>query len=173
MDPERIAGTFGVTEGMRVADFGSGAGYFTILLARLVGEDGVVTAVDVLDSALDTVRAKAAGEGLNNVQIIRSNLEILGSSGLADGSQDMLLLANILFQNKDKEAIVNEARRALKSGGRLVVIDWQKGTSGFGPPDELRSDPQTMQAMISQAGFDFVGLIDAGLFHFGMTFKKT
>ncbi len=173
MDPESIAAGFGLVEGMRVADFGSGAGYFTIIMAKSVGESGVVTAVDIMDSALETLRAKAKMDGLGNIQTVRSNLEILGSSGLADDSQDMVLLANILFQNKNKESIIKEAGRVLRPGGSVVVIDWRKGTGGFGPPDDLRTDEEEMKKlMLVSDGLQYASEIDAGGFHYGMVFKK-
>lgn len=173
MDPERIAASFGLAEGMRVADFGSGSGYFTIIMAKKVGDGGLVTAVDLMNSALETLRAKAKVEGLGNIQTVRSNLEILGSSGLANDSQDAVLLANILFQNSNKEPIINETRRVLKPGGFLIVVDWRKGTGGFGPPDDLRTDEETMKQIISSNdGFQLFNSIDAGIFHYGMIFKK-
>ncbi len=172
MDPQKIAGYFGVAPGMKIADFGSGAGYFTIVLARMAGESGVVTAIDILDSALETLRAKAKAEGLSNIETVRSNLEVPGGSGLGNASQDMVLLANILFQNPDKTPIVAEARRVLKPNGTLVVIDWQKGTNGFGPPDNLRTSPEEMRGIVVGNGFQFANEIDAGIFHFGLIFKK-
>lgn len=173
MDPERIAASFGLTEGMRVADFGSGSGYFTILMAKRVGDSGLVTAVDILNSALETLRAKAKMDGLSNIQTVRSNLEILGSSGLANDSQDMVLLANILFQNPNKGPIIAEARRALRPGGSLIIIDWRKSADGFGPPDDLRTGEEEMKQIVTGAdGLQFVGQIDAGIFHYGMIFRK-
>ena len=172
MNPQRIAGYFDVAEGMRVADFGSGAGYFTILLAKMVGENGVVTAIDILDSALDTLRAKAKTEGLVNIETIRSNLETPGGSGLAGDSQDMVLLANTLFQNVNKTVIIAEARRVLKSSGLLIVIDWRRGAGGFGPPDDLRMDPEEARELVAGNGFQFSNMIDAGTFHFGQIYKK-
>jgi len=172
MDPQRITGSFGVVQGMKVADFGSGAGYFTILLAKMVGESGVVTAVDILDSALETLRAKAKAEGLRNIETIRSNLETPGGSGLNNDSQDMVLLANILFQNVNKAVIIDEARRVLKPSGTLVVIDWRKGANGLGPPDNLKLDPEETKKLVVDSGFQFFSDINAGTFHFGMIFKK-
>lgn len=173
MDPERIASSFGLTEGMRVADFGSGAGYFTIIIAKKVGESGLVTAVDIMLSSLETLRAKAKTEGLSNIETIRSNLEILGSSGLANDSQDLVLLANILFQNSNKGPIITEARRVLMPGGTLIVIDWRKGAGGFGPPDDLRTDEEEMKRLtIGNDGLQYVRETDAGIFHYGMIFKK-
>lgn len=178
MNPEKIAAGFGIKEGMMIADFGSGAGYFTILLAQKAGKDGKVFAVDIQESALDNVRVKAKAAGLDNVETIRSNLEVLGSSGLKDNSQDMVLLANILFQSEQKGDIIKEAVRVLKTGGSLVVIDWKRATGGFGPPDSLRTDDIAMRSLVlglpAQAGegLVFENDIDAGQFHYGLKFKK-
>ena len=172
MDPEKIVSGFGIQEGMTVADFGSGAGYFTILLGQRVGLEGKVYALDIQESALDNVRVKAKAAGLENVETIRSNLEIVGSSDLADNSQDMVLLANILFQSEQKAKIIREAVRVLKSGGFLVVIDWKRAAGGFGPPDNLRTDEIAMRSLVLGEGLVFENDIDAGQFHCGMKFKK-
>ena len=172
MHPENIAREFGVGEGMTVADFGSGAGYFTIILGQMVGEGGKVYALDIQETALDNVRVKARAVGLKNVETIRTNLEVLGSSGLPDNSQDMVLLANILFQSDQKADIIGEAKRVLKNGGRLVLIDWKFGTGGFGPPDQLRTDDVAMRSLVTGEGLIFEKSIDAGQFHYGMSFKK-
>lgn len=179
MNPEKIAAEFGVKEGMMIADFGSGAGYFAILLGKRVGVDGKVFAVDIQESALDNVRVKAKAAGLENVETIRSNLEVLGSSGLKDNSQDMALLANILFQSEQKEEIIKESVRVLKSGGFLVVIDWKRaagampdGRQGFGPPDNLRTDEIAMRSLVLGEGLVFEKNIDAGQFHYGLKFIK-
>lgn len=174
MNPDKIAGGFGIKEGMMIADFGSGAGYFTILLGQRVGKDGKVFALDIQESALDNVRVKAKAAGLENIETIRSNLEVLDSSGLADNSQDMVLLANILFQSEKKGEIIKEAVRVLKSGGSLVVIDWKiaSGQGGFGPPDNLRTDEVVMRSLVLGEGVVFENEIDAGQFHYGMKFKK-
>src|SRR3989344_1723292 len=106
LNPDLIVNEFGLMPGMSVADFGSGAGYFTILMAGRVGKEGRVYALDIMESALDSVRAKARAVGLENVEEIRTNLEVLGSSCLADQSQDIVLLANILFQPDKQSEII-------------------------------------------------------------------
>jgi len=172
MDPSRIAALFGIREGMRIADFGCGSGHFTILMAKIVGENGLVSAIDVLNSALDTVRDKAISETLNNIATIRSDLEVYGSSGLADGSQDLVLMANILFQSDKKEAIIKEAGRVLKASGGLAIINWKKGAGGFGPPDSARMEADEINSLVAGTGFKFINEIDAGAFHIGMIFRK-
>ena len=172
MDPDKIVDTFGISQGMKVADFGCGAGYFTISLAQRTGSSGQVYGLDVVESALDSVRAKARVSGLNNIETIRANLEMIGSSGLASESQDIVLLANILFQSNKKENILDEAKRVLKSGSKLIFIDWKKGAGGFGPPDEIRLDPIELEELVKSKGFTSEYSIDAGQFHFGLIFSK-
>jgi len=173
MNPEAIVESFGLQSGMKVADFGSGSGYFTILMAKKVGDSGQVTAVDILESALETVRAKASVSGLKNLQTIRADLEVLGGSGLSDSSQDIVLLANILFQSVKKLDIINEAKRVLAPGGLLIVIDWKKGINGgVGPPENSKVDSAEMKISLENQGLRFVNNIDAGLFHFGFIYRK-
>lgn len=180
LSPESIINEFGLAPGMIVADFGSGAGYFTILIAERVGKEGRVYALDIMESALDSVREKARAIGLENVEAVRTNLEVVGSSGLADQSQDVVLVANILFQSDKKVEIVREAKRVLKDGGSMIVIDWKKGAGamadgrqGFGPPDSLRTDETAMRSLVVGEGLVFDRVFNAGQFHFGMVFKKT
>lgn len=172
LNPDMIVNEFGLREGMNVADFGSGAGYFTILIAQRVGKEGRVYALDIMETALDSVRAKAKSAELENVETIQTNLEVLGSSGLADQSQDVVLLANILFQSDKKSEIIRESKRVLKDGGSLIVVDWRKNTGGFGPPDSLRTDETAMRSLTTGEGLVFERDFNAGQFHFGMIFKK-
>src|SRR3990167_4553293 len=172
LHPEKIVSEFGVREGMSVADFGSGAVYFTIILGQMVGESGKVYALDIQETALDNVRVKARAVGLKNIEAIRTNLEVVGSSGLPDSSQDIVLLANILFQSDKKAEIIREAKRVLKDSGRLVLIDWTFGTGGFGPPDERRTDDIAMRSLVTGEKLVFEKMIDAGQFHYGFIFTK-
>lgn len=172
LDPGKIMSEFDIQEGMSIADFGCGTGYFTILLGQKVGKDGKVYALDVQEPPLDSVRAKAKAAGLENIETVRANLEVLGGSRLPDNSQDMVLLANILFQSTKKAEIISESARVMKAGGRLIVIDWKRSAGGFGPPDELRTEQADMRALAPENIFSFQKDIDAGSFHYGMMFQK-
>ena len=122
LDPEAIIEKLDIHPGMRIGDFGSGSGFMALSLAKKVGDSGIIYAVDILDSALETLRAKANALGLANIQTLRGNLEVPGGSGLNDESQDLVLLVNILFQNDKKDAIAREAKRVLKAVRALFPL---------------------------------------------------
>ena len=170
--PETIVNNFDVREGMKIADFGCGAGYFTIILAEKIGPQGRIYALDIQESALDNVRAKARTKNLENIETIRTNLEVVGSSSLIDQSQDLVLFANILFQSNKDANIIKEGVRVLKTGGELIIIDWKKGADGFGPPDDLRQDLEDTKQLAVKNGLKLSREFDAGRFHFGLIFKK-
>lgn len=172
LDTKGIVSLLGVTPGQQVSDLGCGAGYFTISLAQAVGKDGVVSAVDVMVEPLEAVKTRADALGLKNVVAIRADLEVLGGTKIPDNSQDLSLLANTMFQSQKKEAMLAEAVRILKPGGRLVIIEWKKGAKGFGPPDELRTDEATMQTMVIASGVRFERVIPTGAFYFGQVYIK-
>ncbi|MEK7659316.1 MAG: methyltransferase domain-containing protein [Patescibacteria group bacterium] len=171
-DLKSIVNQFELEPGMRIADLGSGSGYFTVEMARVVGEVGQVMAVDILDTALETVRERASGAGIKNVQLVKANLEVIGSTFLADDSQDFVLLANVLFQNDQKLEIIKEAKRILRPVGKLVIVDWEKGVGGLGPPDEFRTPKESILGLASQEGLNYERDIIVDAYHFGMMFRK-
>lgn len=154
---------------MVIADFGCGHGYFSIPLAQKV-EKGKVFALDVLPTALNFVNSQAKIQGISNIKTIRCNLEKERGSKLEDESCDCVLIANLLFQVEDKKMVVNEAKRVLKKGGRVICIDWQPKTP-FGPLGK-RVLPQEAKKLFQEAGFDFEREFATDNYHYGMIFRK-
>lgn len=130
---EDIIRNFLLVRGMKVADLGCGAGYFTIPMARLLGNSGKVYAVDVLNTALEFVSGQAKLFGLTNIETVRANIENLGGTKIPDESVNLVLLANILFQCNNPDAALQEAKRILAPGGKIVVIDWIPDKFFLGP----------------------------------------
>ncbi|OGM97669.1 MAG: hypothetical protein A2735_03640 [Candidatus Yanofskybacteria bacterium RIFCSPHIGHO2_01_FULL_41_21] len=172
LNPDIIVGEFGISPGMNIADFGCGAGHIGILVAQRVGKDGHVLALDIMEDKLDSFKAQAKAVGLENIETKRANLEIVGNTGANDESQDMVILINILFQSNKKQDILKEAKRVLKSQGTIILVEWKKSGGGLGPPNELRTDTNDMQALFVAEGFTFVRQFNAGQFHYGMIFRK-
>jgi len=178
ISPQRVADGWGIKKGDVVADLGCGGGYFTIPVAYLVGEKGIVYAVDIMEGPVEAVRSKAFLEKLNNVQVIRANLEKKGSLNklIKSGECQCVILANTLYTSKKKKSILEEAKRILEPKGQLIVIDWVEKVSdafrNFGPPLELRISERETKGLIVKAGFTFKDNFEAGQFHYGMRFGK-
>lgn len=170
-NPRELQHLIGITEGMHVADFGSGSGEIAVIFARMVGSDGLVTAIDVLPSGIESVKARARHEKLENLEAVRADLEVLRSSGLPDDSQDVVYLANILWQSGKKAEILTEASRILKHGGTLVAIEWNQ-KQGIGPPAASRIKEDALKALIASAGLTSTQDFPAGAYHYGLMAKK-
>lgn len=163
----------GVEAGMRVGDLGCGnLAYFTLSAAQAVGKDGLVYAVDILKSVLNSVDGLVKQNGLENVRTIWSNLEIVGATKIEAESLDIAFLHNVLFQSDNDDLILKEAFRLLKKGGKLMVIDWQRVSAPFGPPVADRPKPEDVKKYATEAGFQFFEEFTAGPYHYGLMFEK-
>lgn len=111
--------------GMRIADFGcSRTGHVVFRAAPLVGDRGMVFAVDILKDALDDISKRARLEGLSMVHPVWADVERVGKTAIPERSLDCVFVINLLTHIADKAAVLTEASRLLKDKGRLFVIDW-------------------------------------------------
>lgn len=171
LEPDRIVKYFSLEKGDHVADFGAGHGYFTIPLAREVGGNGKIYAIDIQKPVLDIIRAKAKIEHLLNIEPVWADLDTPRGSKLKDNFLDFVLISNAFFQSGKKEIIMREAYRVLQEKGRLAVIEWEE-SSNFGPSKELLVRKETAKKMAQEAGFELDREFEAGAYHYGLLFIK-
>lgn len=107
-------------EGATVLDLGCGAGFDTLLAARLVGPAGRVIAVDMTDAMLKKTRAGAEALGLFNVDPRIGYAEELP---VRDGEVDVVISNGVINLTPDKVATMAEIGRTLKPGGRIQIAD--------------------------------------------------
>jgi len=170
--PEKNIEQFAVDPGMKVVDLGSGAGFYTLSLAKAVGKTGKVFAVDVQQDLLLKLKNEAFRNGFENIDIVWGDIDEENSTRLADSSVDRVLIANTLFQVDDKDVVAKEAFRVLKPKCTVLIIDWTDSFGGLGPHKSRIVTPEQTKIIFQKAGFSFLREIRAGEHHYGMIFIK-
>ncbi len=171
VDPKEIIEMAQIKPGQKVADFGCGPGYFSLPASEAVGEEGTVYAFDVLPSALEAIAGHIKIKNIDNIIVKRVNLEKENGTGLESDSLDWIIIKDVLFQNKDKNLILQEAKRILKSGGSVLIMEWNENVF-IGPEKELRISKKELSEFIFNEGFIFKKQADAGNYHYVMIASK-
>lgn len=162
-----------VSAGDRVVDIGAGTGLYTQLFAETVGDKGWVYAVDISPAFLEHINGKAAETGLTNVTTVLGHVD---SIQLPPNSVDHAFLCDTYHHLEAVEPMLASIHRALDSGGRLVVIDFERipGESREWTLEHVRGGKDEFRAEIEAAGFVFVEEIKIPKFeeNYFITFKK-
>ena len=121
-NPDKMLGQF-VRDGMVVLEPGCGMGYFTLALARMVGPEGRVVAVELQGKMLSVLGRRASRAGLSD----RIELRQTGTGGLGvedlSGKVDFAAAIHLVHEIPDQASFFAQVWKALKPGGKLLVVE--------------------------------------------------
>ena len=153
--PAEVMDALGLGPGMRVADVGSGDGYFTFHLAARVGPAGKVYAVDIDDGDLKKIRRRAKAEELEQIETV---LGARNDPRLPEASMDVALIVNAYHEMREYDAMLAGIFRALKPGGVFGIIEAEDepGKSRENYYDRHRMPAEVVREDAARAGFRFL-----------------
>ncbi len=121
--PEKVIAELGIIPGQRVADLGSGGGYFTFSLADAVKHEGTVYAVDVDTAMNEDLARRAKKRGYHNIEIVDASHE---DPKIPGGKVDLIFLSNTYHHiTENRREYFDNVRRYLKPDGRIAIIDYK------------------------------------------------
>ncbi len=150
--PEKMLDALKIKEGETVADIGAGAGYTSLRLSRRVGPEGTVLATDVQPQMLAMLTANAKKAGVKNIKAIRSTQT---DTKLPDGKVDLALMVDVYHEASDPEALLQGLRKALKPGGRLVLVEFRGEDPEVPIKPEHKMTLEQVRLEIEPQGFRF------------------
>lgn len=150
-----IVSAAGLRPGMTVADIGAGTGLFTRLFAPQVSPGGTVYAVDISPTFVENILRTCREQGLTNVEgIVNTGRDV----SLPPASIDLAFLSDTYHHFEFPQTMLASIHRALRRGGRLIVIDFRKqpGISSRWVMGHVRTNRDTVIREMRSAGFRLV-----------------
>ncbi len=121
-DTEQLLKVLDVKPGQVVCDMGCGNGFYTLKLAKRVGQTGRVLAVDIQPQMLSLLNERAKDAGIENIRPI---LGTLADPKLPEGALDMILCVDVYHEFSHPEQMLAAMRKSLKPEGRIVLVEFR------------------------------------------------
>ncbi len=149
--PDQVVGLLNLLPGQNVADVGAGTGYFTRRMAEQVIPGGIALAVDIEPGFFPYIDKRAVTDGQDNIFIRKAEID---NPRLGVAIFDLIFICNTLHHIDHRAEYFAWLQRALRSGGRVVVVDFFKDMEiPVGPKPAMRLSHQSLKAEFVAAGF--------------------
>ncbi|MGC6174058.1 class I SAM-dependent methyltransferase [Lacrimispora sp. 38-1] len=154
---KKILEVCGINKSDIVADIGCGIGFFTFPLSEAVGDEGTVYALDIEKEMLDDVEAGMLERNIKNVRpIVTQEYKLT----LKDESVDAAFLCTVMHEVKMRQKFLKEVNRILYPDGRIIIVEWIKKDSDFGPPADHRLGSDVLKRNLQKTGFIDIQIMD-------------
>ena len=152
--PDQVMDALHIADGTVVADLGAGGGWFTVRLARRVGPNGRVYAVDVQRLMKEAIGRRAQREGYTNVTPILG--DDVDPKLPPEARTDAVLIVDAFPEMADPVLLLRNVARSLKPQGRIGIINYSPGEGGPGPDPPQRVPPSLVFSSATTAGLKLI-----------------
>lgn len=159
--PDAMWAAFGMPEARTLVEIGAGTGLFAREFADRM-DSGTVYAVDSEPMMLDWMRGHLGNDGSTIIVVVEADA---GAVPLPDAVADLVYSVNLHHELDDPRQMIVEARRLLRPGGTLGIVDWKREVTPKGPPMEHRIDAAEIRRQLEDAGFFDVTARDVLPYH--------
>lgn len=146
--PDAVVEALGLTETETVADLGAGSGYFTFRLAKAVPQ-GTVVAIDIEPEMIRHIHHRAMTEGVSNIEVVIAQPD---DPRVPEGV-GLVFVCDVLHHVQDRPGWLSRLAAELRSGTRLVLIEFREGELPQGPPEGMKIPRAELIALMAAAGF--------------------
>ncbi len=164
LQPTRTLRKFGLGPGMTFVDIGAGTGFFSRTAADIVGEKGIVYALDMSSEMLEILNRNGT----------RKNMRVLQSEEyrmpLPDEVGDVTLLSTVVHENTDAKRLLAEAARVTKKSGAIAIIEWKKQHEEIGPAKAERLGQEELLPLLSP--YEIIEQGDLNKSHYFMLIRR-
>jgi predicted methyltransferase len=122
-NPDRAIDVLKIEKGATVADVGAGSGYMTVKLSKKVGPQGKVYATDIQQGMLDLLNKRLTKSKITNVTTVLGTQD---DPRLPPDALDLVIMVDVYHELSQPQIMLGKIRASLKSGGRLVLLEYRK-----------------------------------------------
>ena len=174
IDPNKVKDILPVNPGAVVLDLACGEGSYSLFLSEIVGEQGLVYAVDLWKEGLLFLEEQIESRNINNIKTLWA--DATEKMEIDEYHIDLCLLATVLhdFEEAGKaDTVLRQIKTLLKPNGHLAVIEFKKIEGPPGPPKRIRLSEEEVEKIVAGCNFKKRESVDVGDFNYMTIFQST
>jgi len=171
IDSDKLRSALPIKPGSVVIDLACGKGIYSMFLSKIVGETGLIYAVDLWKEGLLSLEEQIEKKNITNI------LTLLADAGkqidIDDYSADICLMATVLHDFEEvgqADTVLEEVKTLLNPKGCLAIIEFKKIEGPPGPPINIRLSEAQLEKIVTKHGFVKKETVDLGEYIYLMTF---
>ncbi|GAB1401458.1 methyltransferase domain-containing protein [Elusimicrobiota bacterium] len=173
-NPKEVLVKAGLEKGNFVLlDIGTGSGYLALNASEIMGNTSTVYAVDSHEETIKILESQLSEKEIKNIFAIKT--DVVNEISVQRDSVDICLMSNVVHgfvANNEMEKVLQNLSSVLKDDGKLIIIDFNKNDTSFGPPLEIRLNPDEVQTILEPYGYEMINSFEVGVNQYCATFTK-